>query len=93
MLHRLVNILTPLRNATRLWPVARVSTAFRTSSIFLQTKNNFIARSDAIYYNKQQSRRYMADASTIIPDEIEKFGKMAERWWDPTGMNTYRIYY
>jgi len=53
------------------------------SSIFAK-KNNFINKNSTII-NTPVQRHYIADASTIIPEEIEKFGKMAERWWDPTG--------
>jgi hypothetical protein len=82
MLNRFVNITKPLRARISLHNVARAMTT-SGNPLFAQINNN---KNNSQYKNTTgQSRHYMADASTIIPDEIEKFGKMAERWWDPTG--------
>ncbi len=82
MLHSLVMLSKPLQ--TSLGTVTRAGAT--TSVLLAKTNYNLIANNNSkISTNATQKRQYIADASTIIPDEIEKFGKMAERWWDPTG--------
>lgn len=82
MLNRIITLSKPLQTGLRHVTRAAVTTAglFSHKNINLPSNNPSKNNTKII-----QRRHYIADASTIIPDEIEKFGKMAERWWDPTG--------
>jgi 2-polyprenyl-6-hydroxyphenyl methylase/3-demethylubiquinone-9 3-methyltransferase len=81
MLNRIIPLTKPLQTGLRTVTRAAVT----TSGLFSKKNNNLSNNTAKNNSNTTQRRQYLADATTVIPDEIEKFGKMAERWWDPTG--------
>lgn len=88
MLNRIIPLTKPLQTGLRTVTRAAVT----TSGLFSKKNNNLSNNTAKNNSNTTQRRQYLADATTVIPDEIEKFGKMAERWWDPTGMLTITYY-